>query len=200
MSIWKDFNNATQPTSFDLIPKGTIARVRMTFKPGGYNDPAQGWTGGYATRSSETGSVYLSAEFVLMEGPFARRKVWSNIGLYSPKGDTWANMGRSFIRAALNSARNIMPDDLSSNALAARCISEFSDLDGLEFLVRIDQEKDSRGEWKNNIKCAIEPDNAGYVPIAPATNVVSQSAPNHSVGVRPSASTTSAVGKPAWAQ
>lgn len=199
MSIWKDFNNATQQTSFDLIPKGTIARVRMTFKPGGYNDPAQGWTGGYATRSSETGSVYLSAEFVILEGPFARRKAWTNIGLYSPKGDAWANMGRGFIRAALNSARNIMPDDLSSNALAARCISDFSELDGLEFIVRIDQEKDSKDEWRNIIKCAIEPGHAGYSPVTPSPAAVSPTL-NNSLGPRPPASTPKAAGKPSWAQ
>ena len=37
MSAWNDFNDAEQQQSFDLIPKGTIARVRMTIKPGGYD-------------------------------------------------------------------------------------------------------------------------------------------------------------------
>ncbi len=31
-----DFNNASEQTSYDLIPKGTILRVRMTIKPGGH--------------------------------------------------------------------------------------------------------------------------------------------------------------------
>ena len=66
---WNDFNDADEQTSYDIIPKGTIAPVRMTIKPGGYDDPAQGWTGGYATRNETTGSVYLNAEFVLLEGP-----------------------------------------------------------------------------------------------------------------------------------
>ena len=35
MSAWNDFNDAEQQQSFDLIPKGTVAPVRMTIKPGG---------------------------------------------------------------------------------------------------------------------------------------------------------------------
>src|SRR5579885_1272542 len=106
MTAWNDFNDAEQQQTFDLIPKGTVARVRMTIKPGGYDDPVQGWTGGYATQSFETGSVYLACEFVVLEGEYARRKMWSNVGLHSPKGPAWGNMGRSFVRAALNSARH----------------------------------------------------------------------------------------------
>ena len=83
-----DFNTADQQQSFDLIPKGTLARVRMSIKPGGFDDPSQGWTGGWATQSHDTGAVYLACEGVVMEGPFARRKVWWNIGLYSAKGPT----------------------------------------------------------------------------------------------------------------
>ena len=55
-------------------------------------DPAQGWTGGYATRS-DSGAVYLNAEFTVLEGPYSRRKIFTLIGLYSPKGRsgrTWA--------------------------------------------------------------------------------------------------------------
>ena len=44
---WNDFNDA-QSTS--IIPKGVIVKARAVIRPGGYGDPAQGWTGGYATR------------------------------------------------------------------------------------------------------------------------------------------------------
>ena len=41
---WNDFNDAeSQQSGFDLIPKGTVVPVRMTIKPGGYDDPSQGW-------------------------------------------------------------------------------------------------------------------------------------------------------------
>ncbi len=67
------------------------------YPPGGFDDPAQGWTGGYAKRGA-MGSVYLDAEFTVLEGPYAKRKIWSLIGLYSPKGLTGPNMGRGLIR------------------------------------------------------------------------------------------------------
>ena len=80
-----DFNDAEQQQSFDLIPRNTAAKLRLSIKPGGFDDPAQGWTGGWATQSFETGAVYLACEGVVMEGPFAKRKIWWNVGLHSPK-------------------------------------------------------------------------------------------------------------------
>lgn len=213
MSAWNDFNDAEQQQSFDLIPKGTVTKVRMTLKPGGYDDPSQGWTGGYATQSFDTGSIFLACEFVVLEGEFARRKLWSNVGLYSAKGDAWGNMGRSFVRAALNSARNIRPQDNSPQAASARRIAGFQELDGLEFVARIDVEKDGRGDLRNVIKMAVEPDqpeyakggsgsasgmgsggarSAGYAATPP---VQSAHAPAQVQAPRPSVP-----GKPAWAQ
>src|SRR4051812_14301568 len=108
-----DFNDAPEQAAFELIPKGTLVKVRLTIRPGGYDDLSQGWTGGYATRNDRTGSVYLNGEFVVLEGEYARCKLWSLIGLYSPKGPEWGNMGRGFIKAMLCSARGISPKDTS---------------------------------------------------------------------------------------
>lgn len=214
---WSDFNDAEQQQSFDLIPKGAVAKVRMTVKPGGYDDPSQGWLGGYATQSFETGSIFLACEFVVLEGEYARRKLWSNIGLYSSKGPTWGNMGRTFVRAALNSARNVRPDDNTPQAAAARRIQGFHELDGLEFVARIDIEKDGRGEAKNVVKMAVEPGEpeyaptmaaAGFIPnrmagapvatptaVPHAPPIAALTAPAPASAQRPAVS-----GKPAWAQ
>lgn len=204
---WNDFNDAeSQQSGFDLIPKGTIVKVRMTIKPGGHDDPAQGWTGGYATQSFDTGSVYLACEFVVLEGPYARRKMWSNIGLHSPKGPTWGQMGRSFIRGILNSARNVHPQDNSPQAAAARRIQGFHELDGIEFLARVDVEKDAKGEERNVVKMAVEPDNKDYAslmgvaPKAPGggnSGAPAQAVPAYQA---PSPQRASVTGKPAWAQ
>ena len=78
-----DFNSASEQTSFDLTPKGTVVRVRMTIKPGGHDDATQGWTGGFATRNINTGSVYLNCDFVVVGGGYVRRKMGSLIGLHS---------------------------------------------------------------------------------------------------------------------
>jgi hypothetical protein len=173
----------------------------MTVKPGGHDDASQGWTGGYATRNTNTGSVYLNCEFVVTEGEFARRKMWSLIGLHSPKGPEWANMGRTFVKAVLNSARNVHPGDSSSVAQNARRISGFCDLDGIEFLGKVDWEKDQNGQDKSVIKSAVTPDHKDYAaamgsprspvaaPAAPAPNPYAQAAGRPPVP-----------GVPSWAQ
>ena len=184
---WNDFNDA-QNTS--LMPKGDIIKTRMVIRPGGHDDPAQGWTGGYATRS-DSGAVYLNAEFTVLEGPYARRKIFTLIGLYSPKGPEWANMGRALIRGILNSARGISDKDTSPEAQAARRISGFKDLDGIEFLARVDVGEDVNGDPKNEIRKAITPDHRDYakclgsaVQTAPAASA--SAPPQLKSGIRPS--------------
>lgn len=197
-----DFNTASEQTSFDLIPKGTLVRVRMTIKPGGFDDLTQGWTGGYATRNLSTGSVYLNCEFVVTEGEFARRKLWSLIGLHSPKGPEWANMGRTMVKAILNSARNIQPSDNSQAAQNARRINGFADLDGIEFLGKVDWDKDQNGQDKAVIKSAVTPDHKDYSVIMGAAH-----APAPTAGATPNANAYAQAtgrapvpGRPSWAQ
>ncbi|NCP64080.1 MAG: hypothetical protein GW836_05410 [Paraglaciecola sp.] len=194
MNTWNDFNSADDQNSFNLIPKGTLVKVRMTIRPGGYDDASQGWTGGYATQSNTTGSIYLNCEFVVLDGPYAKRKMWSLIGLHSPKGPEWANMGRAFIKGILNSARGLHPQDNTPQAQQARRIQGFADLDGIEFVAKVDMEKDQNGDDKNVVKTAITPDSKDYAavmgcvtsqPTAPASKPATTAAPS---------------GRPSWAQ
>ena len=114
-------------------------------------------------------------------------------------------MGRTFIRAALNSSRNVRPQDNSAQATAARRIQGFHEIDGLEFVARIDIEKDGRGELRNVVKVAVEPDQPDYVrPGAPNTqsapnyqtpSPANNAAPSSAQPARPAVS-----GKPSWAQ
>ena len=198
-----DFNSAAEQSSYDLIPKGTVVRVRMTIKPGGYDDPSQGWTGGYATRSLSTGSVYLNCEFVVLDGPFARRKMWSLIGLYSAKGAEWTNMGRTFIKAILNSARGINPNDSSPAAQNARRISGFADLEGIEFVGKVDWDKDQNGQDKCVIKSAVTPEHKDYAAHMNGAPVGAASAPASSGSANAYAQATGRApvpGRPSWAQ
>jgi hypothetical protein len=194
MNTWNDFNSADDQNSFDLIPKGTLVKVRMTIRPGGYDDASQGWTGGYATQSNTTGSIYLNCEFVVLDGPYVKRKMWSLIGLHSPKGPEWANMGRAFIKGILNSARGLHPQDNTPQTQQARRIQGFSDLDGIEFVAKVEMEKDQNGDDKNVVKTAITPDSKDYAavmgrvtsqPTAPASKPATTAAPS---------------GRPSWAQ
>lgn len=214
MQSWNDFNSAEDQKSFEIIPRGTLAKVRMTIKPGGYDDPNQGWTGGYATCSQTTGSVYLYCEFVITEGPYAKRKVWSLIGLSSPKGPEWGDMGRSMIKGILNSANRLMPDDQSPAAQQARRIPGLNALDGIEFIAQISVEKDQYDDPKNVIKAAITPDHNDYATMinggqVSATQPQSATSTAPPVAATQTASapvngaapaTTAPTGKPAWAQ
>lgn len=209
MSAWTDFNDA-EGQSFELIPKGTIARVRLTIRPGGHNDEQKGWTGGYATRNANTGAVYLNCEYTVLEGRYARRKVFSLIGLHSERGPDWANMGRSLVRGILNSAHGISDKDTSPQAQARRRIRSFADLDGLEFLARIDIGKDTNGEDKNEIRVAVTRDHKDYAahmgavaashaaPTAPASASPSTAEPVASPP--PPAGGGAPSTRPSWAQ
>lgn len=207
-SNWTDFNDAdSQQSGFDPIPRGATVPVRMTLKPGGYDDASQGWSGGYATQSFETGSIFLACEFVVTDGPYARRKLWSNIGLHSAKGPTWGQMGRAFIRAILNSARGVHPEDNSPPAVAARRINGFADLDGVEFIARVDVEKDAKGQDRNVVKAAVQPDHKDYAAWRPALSnrTVAAGFATPATAPTPAASPASTAarpiaGKPAWAQ
>ncbi len=191
MSI--DFNNSENQSNFDLIPNGTLAKVRMSIKPGGYDDQNQGWVGGYATRNEATGSIYLSCEFVILEGEYAKRKVWGILGLHSNKGPEWGNMGRSFIKAILNSARGFSESDNSPAAQSARKINGIGDLDGIEFVAKITTKKDQNEELRNEIRFAITPDHKDYKAIMGAIAVPMAKT---SVNQAPAP----AANRPAWAR
>ena len=206
MSDWNDFNSADDQYGFDLIPKGTLVKVRMTIRPGGFDDASQGWTGGYATQSETTGSVYLNCEFVVLEGEYARRKLWSLIGLFSHKGSEWANMGRAFIKGILNSARGLHPKDISPQAQQARRIQGFADLDGIEFVGKVEMEKDQYEEDKNVMRTAITPEHGQYaklmgqIAVPQQMNAVGANAHQQSQPQQQPQSTSAVTGRPSWAQ
>ena len=206
MSSWTDFNDAK--SNPNLIPKGTLAKVRMTIRPGGFDDHAQGWTGGYATRGA-TGAVYINAEFTVLHGPYARRKIFSLIGLYSPKGPDWGNMGRALVRGILNSARGLSDKDVSPEAQNARRIAGFADLDGIDFVARIDVGTDTNGDPKNEIRSAVTRDHKDYAALtggAPTNGAGYQqppiyAAPAQHASPAPAAPAMPAAGvRPTWAQ
>lgn len=156
-----DFNTATS-TSYSPVPDGTIAKLVLRIKPGGYSDKSKGWSNGYATKSNSTDSIYLNCEFTVVEGKYKGRKLWSFIGLYSAKNDNqWGDIGRSFIRNLLNSSNGFADNDKSEEATNARQIKSFADLDGLEFIAKVGIKEDEYGK-KNFIERIITPDDEAY--------------------------------------
>lgn len=163
-----DFNGAdSQDAAFDLIPPNTFARVRLTIRPGGAGP--EGWL----TQSKTSTALYLNTEAVILDGPHARRRVYTRIGFkgkaVNERGeDTYANRGRSLIRGILESARGVRSADESEQAKAARMIGSLGDLNGLECVAKIGVDKDkdnSQDSGRNVITAAIGPEHPQYTAI-----------------------------------
>jgi hypothetical protein len=151
-----DFNDAEPQMEFSLIPNNTIAKVRLTIKPG--ND----FSDTLLTRSKNGESTFLNCEFTILEGKYAKRKIFDKIGISG--SDQWVNMGKSRIRAILESAKNINPKDMSETAMSARKINSFDELDGLEVVIKIGIESDRSGAYpdKNRIMSIVTPEQPMY--------------------------------------
>lgn len=158
-----DFNTAEPQQSFDIIPRGTLVKVHMNIIQGGYGERhIHPWADGYPTLF-ETGRVYLQTESVILAGEHKKRKIWTQIGLYSPKGPLYGEIGRSLIRSILNSARGLSDKDTSPKTEAARRTQGFKDLDDIEFVARLGIDVNDRtGEEFNVIKAALTPDHKNY--------------------------------------
>ncbi len=86
-NAWSDFNDAKQASN--VIPKGTIAKVRMTLRPGGFDDPSQGWMRSVAQPDPFIST--LNIRFLKALTPSARSGRWS--AFTAPKdliGPIWA--------------------------------------------------------------------------------------------------------------
>ena len=156
-----DFNDAD--TQRNVIPDGTIATVRMTVRLGSAGE------GGWLRRSNDGNSEALDCEFVVLDGPFAKRKFWS---LFTVAGSTpghaeAAKISAGKLRAILESARGIKPDDKSDAAKEARRIKSYSDLNGLTFVARIGVEPPQNGyKAKNRLDHVVTPDEKAWHPVA----------------------------------
>ena len=175
-SFTHDFNGAeAQQNAFEVIPAGTLVKVRLTIRPGGVGP--EGWV----TQSRTSDAQYLNTEAVILEGPHTKRRIYTRIGLRG-KGaqgadDSYGNRGRSLIRGILESARGIASKDASDRARAARTIRGYGDLNGMEFLARIGVEKDKndpRDEGRNVIAAAIGPEHPDYARLMGAAPAATQ--------------------------
>ena len=167
MATDMDFNGAdTQDAAFDLIPANTLVRVTLTIRPGGAGP--EGWL----TQSKTSTALYLNTESIIMEGPFARRRIYTRIGFRGKNAgsgdDTYGNRGRALVRGILESARGIKAEDQSDAARSARMIRSLGELSGLEFVARIgiERDKDRPDEpGRNVIKAAIGPAHGDYARV-----------------------------------
>jgi hypothetical protein len=163
-----DYSTAPPPRDLELIPAGTIASVQLRIRPGNAGE------GGLLKRSAKGDCEMLDLEFVVVDGPYARRKFWSNFVLAGTTAGhaQAAEISRGTLRRILESSRNIHPDDMSDQARARRT-ADLKDFDNLIAVVRIGVEKgevkkDGSGENyadKNVIASVITPDKKEWHPV-----------------------------------
>lgn len=135
-----DFNDAGQQQVGDLIPANTIAKVVATIRPGSSGQ------GGWLTRSNTSDVEYLNCEFTVLEGPFARRKFWQNMtvsgGKLDERGQSKAwGITKATLRAMLDSAFGLDPDDDSPAARQKRMTQDWGAFNGLQFVAKVGIEK-----------------------------------------------------------
>ena len=128
-----DFNTAGEQRSFDVIPDGTIVTLQMKIRPGGAGD------GGWLKTASDGASEGLDVEFTVVDGEFAKRKIWNRFTLSGTKENhaTAGDISRRTLRAILELARGINPSDKSEAAQTARKIAGWQDMEGIRFIARL---------------------------------------------------------------
>src|SRR5215813_10874326 len=194
-----DYSDAPPP-QFEVIPHGTTATLVLHIRAGNVGED------GMLTRSKDGGCEMLDSELTIADGPYKGRKLferWILAGTTDGHAKS-ADINRSTLKAILDSALGLKPDDLSPQARAARTVS-LKQFEGMSFIGRIGIEKgrpknDGSGEkWpdKNILAVVITPDMKEWHP-------VEQPPPfdgRNSGGAAPAAPSGSAppIARPVWA-
>jgi hypothetical protein len=151
----KDFNDAGEQRTNSPIPAGEICVFYSKLKPGGAGE------GGWYRRSKDGNSLHLDCEFTVLGGEYDGRKVWT---LLTMEGTTTghaeaAEISLRTLRAVLESARGVRPDDTSDTAKQARQIKDWGDFNGLRFMARVGV-RPAEGSYpaKNTLTEIITPD------------------------------------------
>jgi hypothetical protein len=191
-----DYTDAPPP-SFDLIPDGTVATVSIHIRPGDVGED------GMLKRSKEGDCEMLDLELTVLDGPYKNRKFWHNLLLVGTtdgqKKMAAGNLG--VLKAILDSALGLMPNDVSTEARAARTVG-IKAFQGMNFIAKVGVEKGGPkkegGNYpdKNIIAGAITKDKSGWHAVEqppPFTDGGSSAPPTPSAPAAP-------VERPGWAR
>lgn len=172
-----NFNDADEQTDpFALIPDNTFVKIIMIIRSD--NEDA-------LIDSKSSDAKMLDCEFTVLEGKFKSRKFWQNMvvsgGKEDKNGNSIAgNITRATLRAILESAKNIKPDDASKNAVVARQCKGFWDFNEMEFVAKIGiqkAKKNSGYDDQNKISMVITPDRPEYQAVVGGKEVETKPAP-----------------------
>ena len=168
--------------------------------------PGNAGENGLLKRSKDGACEMLDVEFVVVDGPHAKRKFWENMVLAgTTDGHAKASeISRGKLRSILESSRGIKSDDMSAAARTARTV-ELMDFDNMIFVAKIGIEK---GRAKNDgsgdsyagqefLAAIITPDKKDWHPVeqSPPFNGGGSAPPS----AAPPAGNAPPVAKPTWA-
>ena len=216
-----NFNDVEPHQGTDLIPDGSFAKVVMTVRPGGVDGQGE-HDKGLLKASNTPGSDVLSldCEFTVAEGPHARRKFWQLFTVVGGKVDEngasigW-NISKRMVRAMIDSALALDPEDMSEAARQKRQLRGLADLNGITFVARImvEPNNDPRYPDRNRLDRPVLPNekewravmNGEAVPPAPSrsrgTGAASPApAQTQAAWQQPQAQPAPASAAPAWQQ
>jgi hypothetical protein len=154
-----DFNEAGGQREFDLIPADTIVTLAIKVRGGGAG------ADGALTRSKDGNSEGIDLELTVCGGQYVKRKVFTRLTLQGAT-EGHAEAGRianTVLRAILESARGVRPDDQSEPAKQQRRLASYLELDGMRFVGRIGIEPAKNGYGaKNKLASVITPDRQAW--------------------------------------
>ena len=191
-----DYSEAHQQREIDLIPDNTTATLQMTVRPGGAGED------GMLKRSQDGGCEMLEAEFTVVDGEFSRRKLWERLVLAGTTDGhaKAAEISRGKLRAILESARGVKPDDASEQARAARK-ANLADFNGMRFIAKIGIEKgkpraNGDGEYpdRNVLLTVVTPDRKDWHAIEQVVQP-----PRSPADASAAPTVPAAIARPAWA-
>ncbi len=145
-----DFNNVPE---YELIPAGTICKAKLSLKPG--NAPESPYL-----KASKNGGLYLDCEFVVLEGKYAKRKIFHKIGVEG--NEEWVQISRRMIKNLLESANGLDKKDKSERAENLRKLNDWNELDGIELLIKVGITPEGEYQPQNKIQSVITAESPIY--------------------------------------
>jgi hypothetical protein len=150
-----DLNEANKQREFDLIPADAIVPLAIKVRGGGAGPD------GTLRRAKDGKSEGLDLELTVCDGEYVKRKLWVLLTLQGEsEGHKEAgHIAAATLRAIVESARGIKPDDQSEAAKQQRCLASYLDLDGMRFVGRVGVVPAKNGfDAKNKLASVITPD------------------------------------------
>ena len=194
-----NFNTAKTQKNFEPVPDG-VYLLHVTINPGGAGPD------GWLKESKDGLSLGLDCEFTVVDGEYANRKIFARFTISGTTDGhkTAAEISGQTLRAVLESARGIRPDDTSDAACQARSIASYEDLSDLRILARIGTQPAKGGyEAKNVLRYIITPGMKDWRAVeqikAPSAAPVNAYAAASAARTHEPPPPPAAVQKPSWA-